>query len=292
MQCDGLILKGIGGFYYVEAAGETFECRARGIFRKEKITPLPGDRVTINAAENGAENTIEVIHERKSVIRRPPVANIDRIFIVVSVREPSPNLLLTDRMIAIAEDKGIEPAVVITKTDLGDPSYMAGAYRLAGIITLCMPDNADELRCELAGHISAFAGNSGVGKSTLLNRVDESLRIDTAEISKKLGRGRHTTRHVELYGTAGGYVADTPGFSSLEFLKDEFIPKENLQFCFREFLPYVGKCRFSTCAHVADSGCKIREAVGNGTIARSRHASYIALYNEAKAQERMYSQTT
>lgn len=288
MQIDGMIIKGIGGFYYVEAADAVFECKAKGIFRKEGITPLPGDRVTITLGENGAENTLSAIHVRKNQLKRPPVANIDRLFIVVSVCEPQPNTLVIDRLCAIAEHKDIEPVIVVTKTDLGDASGISGIYSSAGIKTVCVcgitGENTQVLKNELSGHISAFAGNSGVGKSTLLNSIDKRLGLQTAEISRKLGRGRHTTRYVELFKVEGGYVADTPGFSALDndIVSGEFISKENLQFCFREFRPYIGKCRFSTCAHVSDIGCKVSEAVKRGEISESRHQSYVSLYNEAK----------
>ncbi len=288
MQIDGMIIKGIGGFYYVEAADSVYECKAKGAFRREGITPLPGDRVTVTLGENGAENTVASIHERSSLLKRPPVANIDRLFIVISVCAPQPNLLVVDRLCTIAESKGIESVIVVTKSDLGDASGIADIYRTAGFKTICVSgvtgENTQAVREALAGHVSAFTGNTGVGKSTLLNSIDTRLCLETAQISLKLGRGRHTTRHVELFNIAGGYVADTPGFSSLETDIEigEFISKENLQFCFREFKPYIGHCRFSSCAHVADSGCKIIEAVERGEISASRHQSYIALYREVK----------
>ncbi|MCR5483999.1 MAG: ribosome small subunit-dependent GTPase A [Clostridiales bacterium] len=287
MFVDGIIIKGIGGFYYAEAAGSVYECKARGTFRKEGITPLAGDNVRVALGQNGDENVIDEIYERKSVLKRPPVANIDRLFIVTSVCDPSPNTLLIDRLTAIAENKGIEPVIVITKADLGDPSALLKTYTLAGIKTICTEKsglNTDEVKKELSGHISAFTGNSGVGKSTLLNNIDSSLNIETGEISRKLGRGRHTTRSVELYKICGGYVADTPGFSSLEIdiEQSEFISKDDLPFCFGEFAPYLGSCKFSTCTHCNDLGCKIVEAVKKGEISESRHESYKALYNEAK----------
>ncbi len=286
MQTDGIILKGIGGFYYVEAADKVYECKAKGVFRREKIVPLPGDNVTISIGSNGDENTIDVIHKRRSVLNRPPVANIDRLFIVVAVCEPMPNALVTDRLTAIAVDKGIEPVVVVTKSDLGDSAEIEKIYLSAGIKTICTcahtGENSQEVKDELRGHMSAFTGNTGVGKSTLLNLIDPALGLQTAEISRKLGRGRHTTRHVELFKVDGGYVADTPGFSSLDIENGEFIQKDNLQFCFPEFQKYIGKCRFTGCAHIRDKGCCILEAVENGEISRSRHASYEALYSEAK----------
>ena len=286
MHLDGIILKGIGGFYYVEADGEIYECKARGIFRKNGIMPLPGDRVEIEAGSDIKENTIDVISERKNFLRRPPVANIDRLFIVTSVCEPNPAPLVIDRLTAIAEYKEIEPLIVITKCDLKDSSELREIYEKTGIRTFCVSkdgdDALDEIREALSGSISAFTGNTGVGKSTLLNRISPDLSIETGDISKKLGRGRHTTRHVELYRVCGGYVADTPGFSALDIEAGEFIHKDDLQFCFREFQPHFGKCRFTSCAHVNDKGCSIIAAVENGEISRSRHESYVSLYNEAK----------
>lgn len=289
MRIDGVILKGIGGFYYVEAAGDVYECRAKGLFRKEGITPFAGDRVVITIGEKGTENIISEIHKRKNLLKRPPVANVDRLFVVASIREPLPNLTVIDRLCAAAEFKDIEPVVVVAKSDLGDVSEIFGIYSLAGIKTIAVSavtgENIQSLKDELSGHISAFAGNSGVGKSTLLNSIDSRLRLETAEISRKLGRGRHTTRHVELFKVEGGYVADTPGFSSFDTDTGDgdFISKDNLQFCFKEFKPHIGKCRYSTCAHVNDSGCKIIEAVEAGQISVSRHQSYVTIYNEVKA---------
>lgn len=284
---NGIIVKGIGGFYYVETAGELYECRARGLFRREDISPLTGDRVRITVRENG-ENTIDGIYERTSVLKRPPVANIDRLFVVVSVCEPSPNMLITDKLIAIAEDKKIEPAIVITKADMGKSAAreLKRIYSAAGFVaveTSCaLGEGLDEIYRELCGHISAFAGNSGVGKSSLLNALEPSLALQTGEISRKLGRGRHTTRQTELFSIGGGYVADTPGFAFVELEGQDMIPKENLPFCFREFLPYLGECRFSTCAHIGDKGCRILEAVESGNVPRTRHESYVAMYNEVK----------
>ncbi len=286
MRLNGIILKGIGGFYYVEADGEIFECKARGIFRKNGIMPLPGDRVEIEAGSETAENTVDVICERKNSLKRPPVANIDRLFIVASVCEPNPSTLVIDRLIAIAEQKEIEPFVVITKTDLASSDELYEIYNKAGIRTVCVSTEndkgIDEIRSALEGRVSAFTGNTGVGKSTLLNRIDSSLMIETGEISKKLGRGRHTTRHVELYNVCGGFVADTPGFSALDIEAGEFIHKNDLPYCFREFLPYLGECKFTSCAHINDKGCRILQAIDDGEISTSRHDSYVALYNEAK----------
>lgn len=286
-QLNGIIIKGIGGFYYVEAAGNRYECKARGLFRKNGIKPLAGDRVVISVNEN-AENTIDLIEERKSVLLRPPVSNIDRLFILSSVCEPSPNLLIIDRLTAIAVNKGIEPIVVFTKNDLQSADEYLDIYKKAGIKAFAVSaengDNVDLIREELKGHISAFCGNTGVGKSSLLNAVDPSLSLETGEISNKLGRGRHTTRHSELFKVCDGYVADTPGFSSFEIDdENEIILKDDLPYAFREFEPYLGTCKFSSCLHVKDKGCSVLEAVKNGIIPVSRHESYCTMMEEAKS---------
>ncbi len=284
---EGRLIKGIGGFYYVETADTVYECKARGIFRKKGITPLVGDYVTISVNEN-SENTIDEIKERKNDMVRPPLANLDQLFIVSSVVDPAINCFVIDRIIAIAEFKNIEPIIVITKTDL-DSSYKeyADIYSKAGfkVITGSINDNSayEEIKSLLCGKISAFTGNSGVGKSTLLNLIDSSLSIETGVTSKKLGRGKHTTRHCELYKVAGGYVADTPGFSSVDFERCERILKDDLPYCFREFEPYLQNCKFSTnCSHINDKGCAILEAVNDGAISSQRHNSYIQLYKEVK----------
>lgn len=284
---DGRLIKGIGGFYYVETAESVYECKARGIFRKKKITPLVGDIVSISINEN-AENTIDEIKERKNYLVRPPLANIDQLFVVSSVADPAINMSVLDRIIAIAEYKNIEPVIVITKIDLDNSckTYF-DIYTKAGFkVILC--DNksgvgCDEVKDLLKDKVSAFTGNTGVGKSSLLNAIDSRLSIETGETSKKLGRGKHTTRHCELYKVAGGYVADTPGFSSVDFERCEKIMKADLPYCFREFEPYLTDCKFQTnCAHVNDKGCAVVTAVHNGIISKERHNSYVELYNEVK----------
>lgn len=282
---DALLVKGIGGFYYVEAAGAVYECKARGVFRKEGITPLAGDRVEITVAEDGCENSLDAIAPRRNQFARPPVANIDILFLVVSTCEPKPNLLVTDRLCAIAEDKGVEPAVILTKGDLSPVDSLYDIYRTTGLqVFVCDGTQASltQIRQAICGRVCAFTGNSGVGKSTLLNRLEPALALDTGEISAKLGRGRHTTRSAELFHVAGGYVVDTPGFSSLDFTREQPIGKEHLAGCFREFRPYLGGCKFTSCAHVGDSGCNIVKHVDSGEISVSRHASYVQLYQEVK----------
>ena len=286
MVLQGRILKSISGFYVVEAGQELYTCKARGVFRKTGTTPLVGDLVRITAGSADTEGTVDEVLPRRNALTRPPVANLDNLFIIVSVCEPEPNALVTDRLTAIAAYHHIEPILVVTKSDLGNAEPLSAVYRKAGFRTFCVgaheQEDVPQIRELLRGRISAFAGNTGVGKSTLLNALDPALSIATAQISRKLGRGRHTTRHVELYRTCGGYVADTPGFSAMDLENGAFIHKDELQYCFREFAPYLGECRFTSCAHVCDKGCRVLEAVRQGEIAPSRHASYAALYEEAK----------
>lgn len=283
MKFNGTIIKGIGGFYYVEVANAIYECKARGIFRKNRITPLVGDRVEISVNEN-SENTIDCILERKNFLNRPPVSNIDNLIIVVSTVDPRPNYFVIDKMIALAEYKDIEPYIVISKTDLSSYDEIASTYQNSGIsvIVLDSEESLQQVKNIMKGKISAFTGNSGVGKTTLLNKLDSSLNLSTGAISDKLGRGRHTTRQAQLFNVCGGFVIDTPGFSSFEFDKDEVIRKDDLPYCFREFKEYLGNCRFTSCSHVNDKGCVICQAVKDGIISSSRHNSYIQLLNQAK----------
>ncbi|MBR2278488.1 MAG: ribosome small subunit-dependent GTPase A [Eubacterium sp.] len=285
----GKIVKGIGGFYYVDADDVIYECKARGNFRKQKITPLIGDNVEISVNENdGAENRIEKIFERKNSLIRPPLANLDRLFIISSVVDPKINTLIIDKMVAIAEYKHIDPVIVLTKTDLdSDYQQFVDIYENAGFMVIVCDNisgkGADEVCSLLSGKISAFCGNTGVGKSTLLNRIFPELSLETGETSKKLGRGKHTTRHCELFKVDGGYIADTPGFSSLDIERYEKIYKDDLPYCFREFEPYIDGCKFNTnCSHINDKGCKVVDAVNNGEISKSRHESYVTMFNEVK----------
>ncbi len=285
-ELNGIIIKGIGGFYYVEAAGERYECKARGLFRKNGIKPLAGDKVRISVNTN-AENTIDFIEERRNVLLRPPVSNIDRLFILSSVCDPSPNLLIIDRLTAIAVNKGIEPIVVFTKNDLQSADKYIEIYLKSGIKAFSVSaengENVDLIREELNGHVSAFCGNTGVGKSSLLNAIDPSLSLETGEISDKLGRGRHTTRHSELFRVCDGYVADTPGFSSFEIDdENEIILKDDLPYAFKEFEQFLGTCKFTSCLHVKDKGCSVLKAIEDGIIPVSRHESYCTMMEEAK----------
>ena len=282
-----VIVKAIAGFYYAKADGEVYECKARGVFRKNEITPLVGDFAEIETTENG-KGVIKSIVDRKNFLERPPVANADRLWIVVSTVDPRPNTLVIDRICAIAEDREIEPIVVVSKTDLADPSEILDIYKKSGIETFLVccknGEGVGSVKKRLCGGINVFTGNSGVGKSSLLNIIDPQLGLKTGEISEKLGRGRHTTRHAELFELeGGGYVCDTAGFSSVDCETSGFIVKENLQFDFREFAPFIGKCKFYSCTHTCEKGCEICRAVERGEISKSRHDSYVALYKEAEA---------
>ena len=284
-RLTGLIIKAISGFYYVEAADCIYECKARGAFRKKGIRPSVGDKVVISVHD---ENTAEVeeILPRKNYLVRPPLANLDRLFIVSSVAEPSPSALIIDKICAVAVSKGIEPVVVFTKSDLADCSALADIYKAVGIeaVEFSIKSETDKSRMLslLEGKISAFTGNTGVGKSSLLNALFPELDIATAEISKKLGRGRHTTRHSQLYKTDGGYVADTPGFSTVDIERYELIRKDDIASCFPEFRKYVDECMFTGCSHTCEKGCAVIEAVRNGKIPQSRHNSYRQMYDEVK----------
>lgn len=282
---EGIIVKLTGGFYYVEAAEEIYECKARGIFRHKENSPCVGDFVQISVPKDGY-CLIEEVKPRKNRLIRPAVANLDKLFIVVSVCDPAPNTLVIDKMTATAVSKNIEPVIIISKTDLGSCVELKKIYDTAGIKTIAYSaDDNESLNCIkalLKDSIAAFTGNSGVGKSTLLNCLFPDLKLETSGTSQKLGRGRHTTRTVELFKTDGGYVADTPGFSTVDLQRYEIIKKDDIQHCFPEFQEYLGQCRFVSCAHIKEKGCAVIEAVESGKIHRSRFESYTAMYNEVK----------
>lgn len=282
----GLIVKAISGFYYVETAEMLYECKARGVFRKKGISPCVGDRVKISISNDG-KGTVDEILPRKNSIIRPPLANLDRLFIVSSVAEPSPNMIIIDKITAVAVSKEIEPVIIFTKSDLGDCSELLEIYRNSGITALSYSiktgEGRENILSLLENKISAFTGNTGVGKSSMLNSLFPEFEIQTAEISKKLGRGRHTTRHSELYKINGGYVADTPGFSTVDIERYEVVELDKIQYCFPEFDDYIYNCRFTGCSHTVEKGCAVLQAVRDGKIAKSRHESYQFMYNEVKA---------
>ena len=280
-----IIVKSTAGFYYVRSPeGNIIECRARGVFRKLKLTPLVGDIADIELC--GESGTVTNIHERKNFLLRPPAANIDKLVIVASVVKPSVNLFIIDKLTAMAVDKGITPVVVFSKSELADADEYMEIYKKAGIETYSVSsetgEGTDRFKEVLRGNVCVLTGNTGAGKSSLLNCVAPELNLATAHISDKLGRGRHTTRTVELYEICGGFIADTPGFSSLDFENNEIILKENLQFCFPEFKKYIGTCKFVSCAHIGEKGCGVCKAVSDGVIPESRLESYKMMYDEVK----------
>lgn len=285
MMVEGLIVKSNSGFYNVKCGDRVIECHARGIFRKEHQSPLVGDRVLVS--EHGTDGMIEEILPRRNFLIRPPIANLDFLVIVVSTTQPEPNYFIIDKLIAAAQTKNIEPVIAVSKGDLRDGSEICDIYRRAGFNSFVASgvtgEGVSELQNLIRGHIGAFTGNSGVGKSTILNLINPKVTLDTGEISHKLGRGRHTTRLVELFETCDGYIADTPGFSSIDMNRFEPVLKENLQFSFREFAPFLDNCRFTGCSHTKENGCAVLEAVEQGIIPQSRHNSYCGMYEEAKS---------
>ena len=277
----GRIKKALSGFYYVDTGEEVVTCRARGRFRKEGVSPLVGDRVEITVS--GTEGMVDAIEPRRNVFSRPAVANIDQLVIVASNAIPQTDPYLIDRMTAIAALKGCEVLICINKSDLDHADELCAIYEKAGLPFLLTSaetgEGIAELRERISGKLSAFTGNSGVGKSSLLNALDASFGIATGAVSERLGRGKHTTRHVELYALGEDtFVADTPGFASFEVDMVDPISCENLQYAFREFRPYIGKCRFRDCAHLKEPGCAVLAAVEAGEIAPERHESYARLY--------------
>ncbi len=282
---QGRIIKALSGFYYVDTPDGIVTCRGSGKLRHEKLSPLVGDEVSIRLSGDGG-GTVEAILPRRNQFARPAVANIDQLVIVASGVIPVTDPFLIDRMTASAQRKGCRSIICINKCDLDRADGLYETYRKAGFETLRVSaetgEGIEELRAAMAGKLSAFTGNSGVGKSSLLRAIDPELNLAVGEVSAKLGRGRHTTRHVELFGRDGTYIADTPGFSSLDADGAERIRKEELAAAFPDFQPYLGQCRFVGCSHTKEKGCAVLAACRAGDIAPSRHASYLRLYEQAK----------
>ena len=281
----GIIIKALSGFYYVKSGDKIYTCKARGNFRKSGVSPLVGDRVKISALED-LTGTVDEIEPRKTELLRPPVANIEKLFILSSFENPAPNTLIIDKLTVLARHNGIEPIIVFNKSDMGDFGKFEEIYKKSGfktfVISAANGIGLDMLKRELKDSISAFTGNSGVGKSSVLNAILGEELIATGEVSEKLGRGRHTTRHTQIYPLPfGGFVADTAGFSSIE-TGDDYTLKENLVSCFEDFSDFVSGCRFTSCSHTKEKGCAVIEAVKNGEIMKSRHESYVTLYDELK----------
>lgn len=285
-----------GGLYSVEdSRGETLQCRARGVLRHKNQRPLVGDRVTLSVEKTGRDGesiVIDEILERKNALIRPPMANLDYIFVTAAVTSPEPDPFMLDKLTTIAEYNHIRPAIVLTKCELdaAAAAHLIDIYHTTGYEVFALSSYTGEGVAALERYIgelptdsiSAFAGASGVGKSSLMNRLFPDLRLETSEISQHTQRGRHTTRSVTLYRVGGGYIADTPGFSMLDFEHFDFFTKDDLPGTFPEFAELLGTCRYTKCTHTCEDGCEILRAVADGRIAASRHASYLELYRVLK----------
>ena len=270
----------------MDTGSEVLTCRARGKFRKDGVSPLVGDRVEVRELGNG-EGFVERICPRKNAFARPAVANIDQLVIIGSGAIPKTDPFLIDRVAAIAALKGCEAIILLNKCDLDRADDLYDLYRAAGFQTLRVSaetgEGLEELKPLIAGKLSAFTGNSGVGKSSILNALDPAFDLKVGEISEALGRGRHTTRHVELFKlSCGAEIVDSPGFSSFETDELNLEWKRRLPETFREFAPYLGQCRFVGCSHTKEKGCAVLEAVRRGDIQKKRHESYLRLYEELK----------
>lgn len=294
---QGKIIKGIAGFYYVHVPGSgTYECRAKGIFRKKNIKPLVGDDVRIGQTQDSApgcegSGVIEEILPRRSALIRPAVANIDQALLIFAVAKPEPNLDLLDRFLVMMRQQGLGCILCFNKTDLAgarerqrlEKDYAGSGCRIL-FVSAEKKEGLADLALALHGRTTAVAGPSGVGKSSLINCLQDGRQMETGDISRKIERGRHTTRHSELIAVSDGtYIMDTPGFSSLS-LSD--IPKDALKSYYPEFAPYEGGCRFMTCAHIHEPACGVKEALGQGRISQARYDRYAAFYEELREKEK------
>lgn len=289
---SGRLIKGIGGFYYVDIEGEIFECKARGLFRKKKITPLVGDYVEIDILDNeNKKGVLEKINKRKNELIRPSVSNIDQVVVVFAVTQPDPHLSLLDRFLVLAKSQKLNIVICFNKIDLlneEEYSEIINIYKSAGykLILTSTKENkgVNELKNKLKNKTTVFAGPSGVGKSTLLNSVHPGLKLQTGEISLKISRGKHTTRHAEILSIEkDSWVVDTPGFSSLNM---NFIEENQLELYFPEFMKYTDNCRFNTCKHINEPNCGVKEAVELGKIHESRYSNYNQFIEEIKKHRR------
>ncbi|NLW07492.1 MAG: ribosome small subunit-dependent GTPase A [Clostridia bacterium] len=289
---EGILLRRYGGFYYVESEGKVWTCRLRGRFRRTETDFLPGDRVEIVALGED-KGVIEAIKPRVSLLERPAVANVEQVVIVFTLSEPPPDLELLDRLLFMVSIKDLKAVLVWNKADIALAKYLhlPELYQRIGYLSLITSAvdgrGIEELRKLLRGRISTFAGPSGVGKSSLFNAMEPQLKLAIGEISEKVGRGRHTTRHAELIRlSAGGWVADTPGFSRLHIPED--ITREEVAGHFMEMEPFLGQCRFNTCLHRGEPDCAVTAAVAEGVIVRHRYEHYLTFLNEVIAAERRY----
>ncbi len=282
----GRIEKALSGFYYVNTGGETLQCRARGKFRREGLSPLVGDWVQVRELGNG-EGFVEAVEARRNQFARPAAANIDQLVILASAAIPVTEPYLIDRIASIAALKGCQVLLCLNKCDLDSADELYDIYSRSAIpvlrVSAVTGQGLDALREAIRGKLSAVTGNSGVGKSSVLNALLPSLALPVGEVSKALGRGRHTTRHVELFSLGEDtYIIDTPGFSSFDTAEMDLALKQHLPDTFPEFAPYVGDCRFTGCTHTKEKGCRVLQAVKDGLIPASRHRSYVRLYDELK----------
>ena len=292
---EGIIIKGIGGFYYIDTDKGVYECRARGIFRKDKITPLVGDHVKMSIVdEENKKGVLEEIEKRYTELVRPPIANVNKAIIVFAIKNPNPNLSLLDRFIVLAEREYLEIVIVLTKSDLAtdeELEKLKNIYEVSGYKVIPVSNNKelniDKVKEELKGNIVVFAGPSGVGKSTLLNNIDSKFQLQTGEVSDKIKRGKHTTRHAELLKLeCGGMVADTPGFSSLTL---DDIEENELKDYFIEFENFSDECKFGgRCMHENEPSCGVKNAVKENKISKERYESYLQLLNEKRQGKRRY----
>ena len=279
----GRIIKSLSGFYDVQTEKKVITCRARGSMRRTGMSPQVGDMVDISV-EKG-KGMVEKIHPRKNCFVRPAVANLDLLVVFAANVNPVTEPFLIDRVAAIAGDQEVPVCICVNKCDMDPAEDLTAIYRQAGYTVIQTSAETglgiEELRRELSGKFCAFTGNSGVGKSSILNALDPELRLPVGEVSEKLGRGRHTTRHVQLYAIGDALIADTPGFSSFDTDQMEVILKENLQYAFPEFGKYIGTCQFRDCSHRKEPGCAVTAALAAGEIGKSRYESYLKLYEKA-----------
>ncbi|KXT77699.1 ribosome small subunit-dependent GTPase A [Streptococcus sp. DD13] len=285
----GRIVKALAGFYYVEVDGKLYQTRARGNFRKKGQTPYVGDWVEFSAEEQ-SEGYILVIHDRKNSLVRPPIVNIDQAVVIMSAKEPDFNANLLDRYLVLLEQKEIHPIIYLSKTDLLTEADDFAPYRqIYQEIGYDFVQSLEELIPLLTGKITVFMGQTGVGKSTLLNRLAPELALETGEISNSLGRGRHTTRAVSFYDVYGGKIADTPGFSSIDY---EVTETDLLSDCFPEIAKASQSCKFRTCTHTHEPGCQVKTEVEEGLISRSRYDNYLQFLSEILQQRETYKKVS
>lgn len=293
-MAEGRIMKALSGFYYVQSGEKLYVCKGRGLFRKQKITPLVGDLVVFDKSAD-SEGYIQEMMPRKTELSRPPIANVDQAMIVSSVNMPPFSSLLLDRFLVFIESKQIQPIIIINKVDLADEQELKmikefkAIYEKVGyhVLLFSARDSAQmiDIKSLFNDKITVFAGQSGVGKSSILNAIKPSLTLETAHISKSLGRGRHTTRHVELLKINGGLVADTPGFSVVDF---SHISKEELGLCFPEIKTYQAHCKFRRCLHDKEPGCAVKAAVTSKEIATYRYNHYLQFLEEIQSRKPRY----